>query len=109
MSDQPIKLIQGMPTDRRLLDQLGAAIRASGGTEWKPSVEHSIMQCSECGRDVWVGPNQRQLLASVLIRTALVCILCLVEDERIREDLGIDMELDFISTNMDTAKLRRRY
>ncbi len=40
-----------------------------------PSIEHSVIQCPQCGQDCWIGPVQAEM---VKLGSPVLCYYCLI-------------------------------
>ncbi len=82
------------PADRTIIDQLNS--RLGPEQRFSPTIEHSLTACDACERDVWIGPQQRQLAASPFIRATQLCLYCAGQVQRILrlETVEVDINLD---------------
>lgn len=103
----PKKYIVCVPADPELI----YAINANLGSKlaWKPTIEHTWMTCPKCGRGMWIGPNQLQVHKSVFIATELMCGICHAYRSAALRDVGIEVEENFVATNMEIDQVPPRF
>lgn len=90
------------PTDRQAINLLNSQ-RQPGQAPFYPSIEHSLSTCDSCSQDVWIGPQQLQLVASPFIRVKKLCLFCAGQVKR-----ALNLDPHEVDLNPDLLHARRR-
>lgn len=94
---QSPKLVALFPAklkDVKLLDERGNPLKSP------VTIEHSLVACSSCGEDGWVGPKQR--LIATFNGYPMICYLCIMRESR-------GAELTIQETNKSIEDVQRRF
>lgn len=57
-----------------------------------PSLEHTLTDCDQCGRQGWIGPAQR--LHMLFNKADVLCYWCIFADMEAGAELGVVKGLD---------------
>ncbi len=91
------------PPELLQLPEIQAAIR-EGRISNPVSIEHSLIACSRCGQQGWIGPKQRQFAEER--GSEILCIVpCLAGDQRAMEAV---QRGNIASLNPDIENVPRR-
>ncbi len=101
MNDGPfVTVISLIPCNPKLREKINQDLPPD--QQWKPSIEHSITTCDNCGRDCWIGPKQKELSESVFTASKKLCAICIALSG------FIDGSETYHSVNQDEAQIPRR-
>lgn len=71
--------------------------------KFTPSIEHSLAMCDGCQRGIWIGPQQRQLVNSALVKARKLCLYCAADAQRV---LQLDVREHNLNPDMTNARKR---
>lgn len=97
----PSQILLCWPSDRASIQRLNNLVGPS--QSFSPTVEHSLSTCEGCGRSVWIAEQQRQLAASPLIVTRILCMFCAGEVQK-----TLDLNAQEVDIGPTVRSARRR-
>lgn len=98
---QALKIIACIPADRRIIRELHAQLPPHVA-EFKPTVEHSLIECEACQRQVWIGPKQLQVHQSVFLLSKILCAICVAHPAQM-------MDMEMVALNQEIDQVQPRY